>query len=60
MRAINGLCGEVVATFENEPGNANLFVEAFPDAANVLVGHTHRPDAPPPVEQVVRIPDFRF
>lgn len=58
VKAITSLGGKVIATFENEPGNANLFVDGFPTAKNVLVGHTHRPDAPPPVQSVLRIPDF--
>lgn len=58
VRMIGSLGGEVVATFENEPGNANLFVEHFVGATHVLVGNTHRPDAPPPHASIERVPDF--
>jgi len=58
MRMIDSLDGQVVATFENEPGNANLFAAHFPGATHVLVGNTHRPDAPPPVDEIVRVHDF--
>lgn len=55
---INRLGGTVVATFENEPGNANLFAAHFSQATHVLVGNTHRPDAPPPRSDLVRVHDF--
>ena len=58
METIRSLGGQVVATFENEPGNANLFVQSFPEAVHVLVGNTHRPDAPPPHESIARVHDF--
>lgn len=58
LSAIRSLNGQVIATFENEPGNANLFAEAFPEATHVLVGNTHRPDAPPPRDDIVRVRDF--
>ena len=51
--------GTVVATFENEPKNANLFASRFPDAVNVLLDTVHSPDAPPPAEKLLIIPDFR-
>lgn len=50
--------GEVVATFENEPGNANLFLAAFPDALHVLLLTIHSPDAEPPRPELVRTEDF--
>jgi len=37
----------VAATFENEPGNANLFAQAFPDAQHYLLTTYHSPGAPP-------------
>lgn len=58
IEAIKGLGGRVIATFENEPGNANLFLEGFPEARNLLVGHTHRPDAPPARPEVLHVDDF--
>ncbi len=35
----------VVATFENEPGNANLLARAFPSALHFLVRTAHSPNA---------------
>ena len=58
IASIKGLGGRVIATFENEPGNANLFQEGFPGAKNLLVGHTHRPDAPPACAEVLHVEDF--
>lgn len=50
--------GTVVATFENEPGNANLFAERFPDAVHFLMETVHSKDAEAPLPQLVRTPDF--
>ena len=58
IQCIKALGGRVIATFENEPGNANLFQEGFPEAKNLLVGHTHRPDAPPPRAEILHVDDF--
>ena len=58
LERVAGL-GEVVATFENEPGNANLFAGAFPGALHFLLETCHSPSAPPARPEVVRIPDFR-
>lgn len=51
--------GDVVATFENDPANANTLVEGFPDALNVLLDTVCAADAPEPHPSLVRIPDFR-
>ena len=51
--------GQVVATFENEPGNANLFAERFPGAHHVLLDTVCAPDPPALRPEVHRIPDFR-
>ncbi|MEY2807950.1 MAG: hypothetical protein RIR65_2367 [Planctomycetota bacterium] len=51
--------GEVVATFENEPGNANMFSRAFPEALHFLLDTIHSPGAPAPDAKLVRIDDFR-
>lgn len=48
----------LVAQFENEPGHANLWREAYPDALHVLVGDVHSPDAPLPHPALVRTDDF--
>jgi len=51
--------GPVVATFENEPGHANRFAAAFPDALHYLVGDVHHPSAPEPAPRVTRVADFQ-
>ncbi|TNE90688.1 MAG: haloacid dehalogenase-like hydrolase [Deltaproteobacteria bacterium] len=50
--------GPVVACFENDPGNANLFVEAFPDAIHVWMQTECAPDADAPRPELLRIADF--
>lgn len=50
--------GEVVASFENEPGNANMFLRAFPDALHVLLETIHSPGAEEGSAQLVRTADF--
>ena len=60
MRTIASLGGQVVATFENEPANAHIFADAFPAATHLLVGNTHRPDAPEPRPELRHIDDFRM
>lgn len=50
--------GEVVATFENEPGNANMFLRAFPQAAHVLLLTIHSPEAEPPSRDLIQTGDF--
>jgi hypothetical protein len=50
--------GPVAATFENEPGHANHFLAAFPEAEHVLVGSIHDPKAPDAKPQIHRVPDF--
>lgn len=54
LRRLHG----VVATFENEPGNANLFARAFPDALHFLVRTVHSPDAEDALPQVRWIDGF--
>jgi hypothetical protein len=51
--------GQVVATFENEPGNANLFLRSFPEAVHFLLMTVHSPNADPPARTLKKIPDFR-
>lgn len=50
--------GEVVATFENEPGNANLFLRAFPDALHFLLLTVHSPQAENPDPALIPSADF--
>jgi len=51
--------GEVVATFDNEPGHCNTFRQAYPRARHFLVGSVHRPDAPEPHPAIETTRDFR-
>ncbi|MCB9729120.1 MAG: HAD family hydrolase [Deltaproteobacteria bacterium] len=51
--------GEVVAVFDNEPGLCNLFHEAFPAAACVLLDTSCAPGAPPLAPGLQRVADFR-
>lgn len=57
LDAMNEL-GAVVATFENEPGNANMFHGRWPAATAVLLETLHAPGAPECVPAVVKVPDF--
>jgi hypothetical protein len=50
--------GEVVATFENEPGNANMFARAFPEATHVLLLTIASPEAEKPSPGLVLTNDF--
>jgi hypothetical protein len=51
--------GRVVAAFDNEPGNCNVFKMHFPEAESVFVDTQHLPGAPPLSPGVVTIGDFR-
>ncbi len=50
--------GRVVAAFDNEPGNCNVFAELYPECASVLVDTQHMPGAPPVLPAVKIIGDF--
>lgn len=50
--------GEVVASFENEPGNANMFLRAFPGALHFLLTTVHSPNAEPGDPALIRSADF--
>jgi hypothetical protein len=58
VREIRSLRGEVVATFENEPGNANLFRSAFPGALHFLVGGVRSPGGEAAHGELIAIQDF--
>ena len=60
VRRIRELGGAVAATFENEPGNANLFARSFPDATHFWIQTIHSPDAEHPRDDLVRFVDFRL
>lgn len=51
--------GEVIAFFDNEPGNVNLMKKAFPQASVIFLKTMHRPDAPKVDAGIPSIPDFR-
>jgi hypothetical protein len=38
--------GEVVAAFDNEPANTNLFLAAYPDCASIFLDTQHAPGPP--------------
>lgn len=50
--------GVVVGTFENEPGNTNLFAGRWPDAMHVFVDTHHAPNPPPLDSRAVSVKDF--
>lgn len=50
--------GRVIATFENEPGNANLFHRTWPDSHAVLVDTQFAPGAPPLDPGCIRVDHF--
>lgn len=52
--------GNVVASFDNEPENCNVFLQQFPDAESVLVDTQHAGGAPPLMPGVKVIADFVF
>jgi hypothetical protein len=50
--------GTVIAAFDNEPGNCNVFLDAYPTCASVFVDTQHMPGAPPLHSAVSIIGDF--
>ncbi len=50
--------GEVIASFDNEPANCNLFKEAYPHADIVFVDTQHVPGAPPLRKDCAIVGDF--
>jgi hypothetical protein len=50
--------GVVVASFDNEPGNCNLFAAKWPEALVALVETQHAPGAPALAPSVRRMRDF--
>jgi len=58
MTDIRSFRGRVIATFENEPGNANLFLQAFPEALHFLLLTVCSTDAEEPAEELLRTLDF--
>jgi hypothetical protein len=52
--------GEVVASFDNEPENCNVFLASFPDADSVLVDTQHAAGAPALAAGVKVVGDLSF
>jgi hypothetical protein len=52
--------GEVVASFDNEPENCNVFLTQFPGAESVLVDTQHAAGAPPLTAGVKVVGDLSF
>lgn len=50
--------GRVIATFDNEPGNCNAFLEMCPGSDVVFVDTQHLPGAPPLSQGVHIVPDL--
>ncbi|MEO7327271.1 MAG: HAD family hydrolase [Minicystis sp.] len=46
--------GTVVAAFDNEPANVNIFLEAYPDCDGVFLDTQYAPD-PPPLDPRARV-----
>lgn len=57
VKFIDGL-GAVVAAYDNEPGNCNLFREAWPEAEVVFMDTHHAPGAPALLEGIDAIKAF--
>jgi hypothetical protein len=50
--------GELVAVFDNEPENCNLFLDGYPDVYSVFLDTQHAPDPPPLHDRVTVIDTF--
>lgn len=57
---IRSYYGEVVASFENDPSNANMFLKAFPAALHYLLLTVHPPESENPSNELIRLRDFRM
>lgn len=51
--------GKVVASFDNEPANANVFKRAFADAKVIIYAAPHSPNPPPLVPGVTPLAAFQ-
>lgn len=58
IEMINSLKGEVIATFDNEPSNAHMYAEHFPDAMNFWLKTTWNPKDSAPTDDLIAIKDF--
>ncbi len=59
IAVIRSMRGSVIASFENEPGHANLLGESFPEALSFLLDTGHSSSAPAPSPALVHVDDFR-
>jgi hypothetical protein len=55
-----GELGRVVASFDNEPANCNMFRRRWPEAHTVLLDTQKAPGAPPLEPGVVTVPSFEL
>lgn len=51
--------GKVIAVFDNEPENANLFHRTFPEATVIHYQAPHKPNAPPLAQGIQKIVAFQ-
>lgn len=58
VQLVRSYHGDVVATFENEPANANMLRDCFPDALHYLYGTVRSPEPVDPHGDLVEIHDF--
>ncbi len=58
LNDIRSYHGKVVASFENEPGNANMFREAFPGGLHYLLETVTSPEPEAPHADLILTPDF--
>lgn len=52
--------GTVVASFDNEPANVHVFLEAYPESHGVFLDTQYAPDPPPLDERVAVIQSFEI
>jgi hypothetical protein len=50
--------GKVIATFDNEPANANVYRRAFNDSSVILYTAPHSPNPPPLLPNILPLPSF--
>jgi hypothetical protein len=50
--------GKVIAAFDNEPANCNIFLAHYPNAHVVLIDTQHMPGAPEPANGVHVVADL--
>ncbi len=58
LAGVRSMQGEVIAAFENEPGHANLLLQAFPESIGFLRMSVHSTTAVAPDPRLIRFRDF--